>query len=145
VYDSDRAIREENVRLEVISTRDETVYTQNIPVSNNSNQYTRIQIPNLLPNESYYLSITTDRYSVREEASTISSKSFEFNGDEKRISNYIRNDENVGLIKTNNVGGQINLESTERSTRKINRLPYLGAVNSCNSPDGIKRISPGIT
>lgn len=120
IWDKDEAVRTSKVTLEVISTRNEIVQRYELATSKLADEYTRIQVTGLEPEEKYYLSINADRYSIRQEEATIKQKYFEFNGNEKRISNTIRNDKNVGVISTNNVGGTIELESMQRVTSEDN-------------------------
>ncbi len=120
VYDKDGAIKTSKVILEAINTRDEVVKREEIAVSNKFSEFNRIKITNLDENEKYYLSLTTDRYSIKAEESTIKAKAFEFNGDSSKISNELRSGQNVGVVWTNSVGGDIRLESLERKASESN-------------------------
>lgn len=120
VYDKDGAIKTSKVILEAINTKDEVVKREEIAVSNKFSEFNRIKITNLDENEKYYLSLTTDRYSIKAEESTIKPKAFEFKGDSTKISNELRGGKNVGVIWTNSVGGDIRLESLERKASENN-------------------------
>ena len=119
IFDVDGSIRNKNIALELYSTKNELFHRQEIAVSNDSNKYTRVQITNLNENEKYYLSLFTDRYSIRNEESTIKEKYFNIQGDEKRFNKTQIQNKNVSAIWTNNVGGKITLESIKKNIKDI--------------------------
>ena len=131
IYDKDQAVKNGSVLLEILNTRDEVVLRQEIITTDKSYDSTRIQVTDLNESERYYIKLTTDKYSVRQEESTFKSMSFEFNGDEKRISNAKRNNQNVGVIWTNNVGGKISLNSIKKVAKldNVNLIDVSSNVN----------------
>lgn len=114
IYDIDGAIRDTNVVLEINSTRNETVARKEIKPSKIHNEYTRIQIQDLVEEEKYYFSLFVTRYSTKESETTLAPKYFEFNGNEKRIENSSIDGKNLGIICTNKVGGDLILKSVKR-------------------------------
>lgn len=121
IYDKDNAIRDGSALLEIIDTRDQVLLSQEIVTSNKAYENTRVQIKDLEEGEKYYITLTADKYSTRQEESTLKSISFSFDGDEKRLSNEKRDGKNIGIIWTNHVGGDISLDSIKREAITNNK------------------------
>lgn len=120
IYDKDGAIRTNDVVLEIISTKDEIIQRNELTVSKTYNEYTRVHISGLSKSTKYYLRLTATQYSLRNEEATIKNMAFCFNGNESIIQNSTRDGENVGIIWTNNVNGNITLKNVGRLNTNIN-------------------------